>query len=142
MGKVERFVFQTDDINKLADALEFIVNQLEPKTGFNEINAFGIDKKGYLVFWHLYDNETEEGVVRYPMRVDKTILTQQIANWVADLNLQQLADMGCTSDPYAEEEEVGYELFIPKWYGEHEIDSYECWQTLLAVRPVMIQYGK
>ena len=119
-------------------AIEFLLSHAE-----SDINSFLIDKNGYLVFCKTYPNQKNIDPILYPFKPNATVLTEHAFQYLSELTPTQKEALGCVPNSSKELCEDGWELFIPDCYSdEHGIDSYRDGTTLLAVKPVIITYGK
>lgn len=147
-NRLERCVFAGTDKSLLTQCLEFVM----PKVTFSGvagINGFHIDtQKGWLCLCS-YNTKREGGVPSiarlYPMRMNASMLAEQILNWLADLTPDELLSMGCDiSDNCWEDPEIGWCVFIPDWYSEdYGVTSYHsCGIQHLCVKPIVVDTGK
>lgn len=119
-------------------AIKFLLAHAE-----SEINSFTIDAHDYLVFCCSYPNQKNLNVTRYPFKPNPTVLTEHAFQYLSELTPEQKLELGCMPDGSEELCVEGWELFIPDEYSvNHGISNYRDGTTLLAVKPIIIEYGK
>lgn len=140
------------------DALKSILKCILPLMNCREINGYMLDNminyknniddidKNVLVIKSskLRDNE----YIEYPYKInclddkDLEMLASHICMYIHRLNDIDIEAFGCTPSGYEEDCELGWELFTPDWYSnEMGIQNYN-YNTILAVKPKLIEYGK
>lgn len=139
MERFDFFCAVGTDKQQLIETLEFLV----PRLHFS-ITGFCQDTKGPLVLCHPYDSHLEDGKFqKYPFTVNASTVAEHILTWISELSEEQLEKMKCVPDGYEEDYEIGWCIFTPDWYSdEYEVDCYSYGETLLAVKPRIVQYGK
>lgn len=124
----------------LIDGLSFIlkVKELSP----TDIKGFFVDDTGILVFTTDGD-EKEKHTQMYNIHVNEIILAEQIAHYIQSRTHEEYALLKCIASGYEEDYCIGWELFTPNYCCEgYEIEKYESGETILAVKPIIIEWGK
>lgn len=111
------------------------------KTGYGTLTAW---ETGYvlLIGEQLADSARQQ--MEYPFKMTSETLAEQIDQFIHSFTESDLARYGIEEEEFdcAEEYDIGWELFRPDWYSEeHGIREYTLSDTI-AVKPVLITYGK
>jgi len=101
-----------------------------------KIKAFYNDKRG-LVFCSYNDH----GSTLYPFEATIPVLIEQIRQYIEGLSNDEVESLAGPEPGIDGSVELGWEVFHPLWYGEYEIENYEC-SAVLAVRPCWIVFAK
>ena len=122
----------------LRQAFEFLLDHAG-----TDINSFLIDKNGPLVFCKVYPNQKNIDPIYYPFKPNAVVLTEHVFQYLSELTPAQKECMGCVKQGIDDLEVEGWELFIPDDISVNNgIASYRDGTTILAVRPIIIGYGK
>lgn len=135
------------------DALEKILKTMLPMIDYGDCTISGycltkaeVQDANVLVF---LSYEQDKNYNAYPFEISAEsdegiqILVNHIINYIKSLSEKDLAAFECEPSGYEEDYEIGWELYTPDWYSdEHGIDKYTCGQTVLAVKPHFLEYGK
>ena len=111
------------------------------KTGYGTLTAW---ETGHvlLIGEQLADSARQQ--MEYPFKMTSETLAEQIDQFIHSFTESDLARYGIEEEEFdcAEEYDIGWELFRPDWYSEeHGIREYTLFD-LIAVKPVLITYGK
>lgn len=139
MERFDFFCAVGTDKQTLVDTLEFLL----PRVVAN-ITGFCYDDRGALVLCRPYDRSLESGKFqKYPFTVTAAMLAEHITTWISELTSEQLDKVSCTPTGYEEDYDIGWCLFTPDWYSdEYEVSCYSYGETVLAVKPKIVEYGK
>lgn len=143
------FTFRTfsisgKDRNALEDVLRFLMETqgFRPvKTGYGTLTARETGQV-LLIGEQLADSARQQ--MEYPFKMTPETLAEQIEQFVHSFTESDLARYGIEEEEFdcAEEYDIGWELFRPDWYSkEHGIREYTLFD-LIAVKPVLLTYGK
>ena len=111
------------------------------KTGYGTLTAW---ETGHvlLIGEQLADSARQQ--MEYPFKMTSETLAEQIDQFIHSFTESDLARYGIEEEEFdcAEEYDLGWDLFRPDWYSEeHGIREYTLFD-LIAVKPVLITYGK
>ncbi len=137
-GEFERVMISSSDFSLLVPALEFVMNRLS----CSGIDSFTIDAESRcLVFC---ENGGEGAYTKYPFTVTPELLAGHITTWINELPAEDRRFFNVLPSGTEEYAENGWCIFKPDCYrdGVCGIGDYEEGETLLAVRPVRIEFGK
>ena len=137
---------------------EFLKQVLEANKNFIDdldyINAFFVDKRGTLLFCHLYESEMNDDTYKlYPFDTNIDILVAHASSHLRKVSDKELEKLGQLPTGYEEDYIYGWHLFIPEctYYekatekpGEFRfaVSDYEPYTTILAIHPYLIEIGK
>lgn len=122
----------------LVQALEFLLDHAEI-----DINSFLVDGSGYLVFCNTYPAQKNIDTIKYPFKPNPVVLAEHAFQYLSELTPEQKEDTGCVNDGSEELWVNGWEPFISDNCSiHHGIESYRDGTTLLAIKPIIIKYGK
>ena len=111
------------------------------KTGYGTLTAW--ENGQVLLIGERLDDSVRQQM-GYPFQMTPETLAEQIDQFVQSFTETDLARYGIEEEEFdcAEEYTIGWELFRPDWYSkEHGIREYTLFD-LIAVKPVLITYGK
>lgn len=129
-----------DDKNMLIKALEFFLQH-----SYDAVNAFFIDKHGYLVFCDIPKNTNPNlrplpNAILYPILTNPIILAEHIYQYLEGLSPEMKNAMGAIPDDSVDHYVDGWELFTPDCHSEeHGIDNYHDGITFMAVKPFIVE---
>lgn len=144
MFTFETFSISGDNRTTLEAVLRFLMETqgFRPvKTGYGTLIARETGQV-LLIGERLDDSVRQQ--MGYPFQMTPETLAEQIDQFVQSFTETDLARYGIEEEEFdcAEEYTIGWELFRPDWYSkEHGIREYTLFD-LIAVKPVLITYGK
>lgn len=126
---IEKFAITGTKDADLIRTCEFLLSQI------GTIRTMETDAKKHMLVFHSYGDRGDA----FPISVTATVLAEAVRQFIADTPASVFEEM---LSGYEESYAHAWELFSPDWYSdEHGITDYSL-STVLACRPVIVEYGK
>lgn len=126
---IEKFAITGTKDADLIRTCEFLLSQI------GTIRTVKTDAKKHMLVFHSYGDRGDA----FPINVTATVLAETVRQFIADTPASVFEKM---LSGYEESYAHAWELFSPDWYSEeHGITDYSL-STVLACRPVIVEYGK
>ena len=141
----EKFSIAGDKRKTLKDVMRFLMETqgFHPtETGYGTLE--NQEKGKVLVIGEHLDPSHINDIMRYPFQMTPETLAEQIEQFIHSVTVEDLKTYGVEEEDfaYAEEYVIGWDVFRPdRWDEGHGIGFY-CLFDTIAVKPVIIEYGK
>ena len=145
MFNFEKFSITGDKRKTLEDVLRFLIETqgfCPTETGYGTLEKQ--ETGTVLVIGEHLDSSHIKDIMRYPFQMTPETLAEQIEQFIHSFTVEDLKAYGMEEEDWAftEEYTIGWDLFRPdRWNEEHGIGIY-CLFDTIAVKPVIIEYGK